>query len=240
MKKSFVALLGRRRGREPRLGGRHHVPGPESTCPLATASARSLCRVLARARISRAVSCSTPCLPLGARCCRARSGSRLSGPRRHAPFGGRPRRPPLSALLVLGVTTQAAPIMFRIGASPNDPAAIEPLADRFAALTNTRALLADAGAVALLWALTTCALRAAAGQMTECSGLPRAGRRVSPLRRQRMTHGPASSSSRLVGAERVRSLLASWDEATGRGASVPAMRRVARQARGRRRDGQPA
>jgi hypothetical protein len=51
--------------------------------------------------------------------------------------------------------------MFRIGASPNDPAAIEPLADRFTALTNTRALLADAGALALLWALTTCALRAA-------------------------------------------------------------------------------
>ncbi len=66
----------------------------------------------------------------------------------------------VSALLVLVVTTQAAPIMFRIGASPNDPATIQPLADRFTALTNIRALLADTGAVALLWALTTCALRA--------------------------------------------------------------------------------
>jgi hypothetical protein len=64
----------------------------------------------------------------------------------------------VSALLVLGVTMQAAPIMFRIGASPNDAASIQPLADRFAALTNIRALFADAGAVALLWALTTCAL----------------------------------------------------------------------------------
>lgn len=51
--------------------------------------------------------------------------------------------------------------MFRIGASPDDPAVIQPLADRFSALTNARALLADAGAIALLWALTTCALRGA-------------------------------------------------------------------------------
>lgn len=66
-----------------------------------------------------------------------------------------------STLFVLAVTTRAAPIMFRIGSSPDDPAVIAPLADRFAAITDLRAILADAGAVALLWALTACAVRAA-------------------------------------------------------------------------------
>jgi hypothetical protein len=66
-----------------------------------------------------------------------------------------------STLLVLGVTGRAAPLMFRIGASPNDPTVVGPLADQFTALTNVRALLADAAAAALLWALTSCALRAA-------------------------------------------------------------------------------
>src|SRR5579872_7086752 len=56
----------------------------------------------------------------------------------------------MSATLVLGVTTVAAPIMFRIGTSPDDPAVLLPLADRFASLTNVRALFADIGALALL------------------------------------------------------------------------------------------
>lgn len=69
-----------------------------------------------------------------------------------------------STLLVLGVTGRAAPVMFRIGASPNDPNVIGPLADQFTALTNVRAVLADAAAGALLWALTSCALRTAQDQ----------------------------------------------------------------------------
>jgi hypothetical protein len=67
----------------------------------------------------------------------------------------------VSTALVLGVTTQAAPLMFLIGDSATNAALIGPLADRFTALTNARAFLADVGAVALLCALTACALRAA-------------------------------------------------------------------------------
>ena len=67
----------------------------------------------------------------------------------------------VATLLVLAVTTQAAPTMFRIGASPNDAALLEPLTERFTALTNARALLAEVGAIGLLCALTTCAIRAA-------------------------------------------------------------------------------
>jgi len=65
----------------------------------------------------------------------------------------------VATLLVLVITAQAAPIMFRIGASPGDPNVLEPLADRFTTLTNLRALFADVGAVGLLCALATCALR---------------------------------------------------------------------------------
>jgi hypothetical protein len=66
-----------------------------------------------------------------------------------------------ATLLVLAVTTQAAPLMFRIGAAGNDPAVVGPLAERFAALSDVRAFLADAGAVALLCALTISGMRAA-------------------------------------------------------------------------------
>jgi len=64
----------------------------------------------------------------------------------------------VSTLLVLVVTMRAAPIMFRIGSSPNDPAALASLADRFARLTYLRAALAAVAALALLAALTACAL----------------------------------------------------------------------------------
>jgi hypothetical protein len=63
-------------------------------------------------------------------------------------------------LLVLVVTIQAAPIMFQIGSSPEDAAALALLADRFARLTQLRAALADLAAAALLAALTACALDA--------------------------------------------------------------------------------
>ena len=48
--------------------------------------------------------------------------------------------------------------MFRIGSCPDDPALLEQLIERFTTLTNARAAFADIGAVALLVALTICAL----------------------------------------------------------------------------------
>jgi hypothetical protein len=66
----------------------------------------------------------------------------------------------VSALLVLVVTTRAAPIMFEIGSSQNDVAVLAALADRFSLLTQIRAVLADLAATAVLAALTACALGA--------------------------------------------------------------------------------
>ena len=66
----------------------------------------------------------------------------------------------LACALVLAVTAWAAPIMFRIGAG-TDPEMLTRLADRFALLTDVRALLADLGALALFCALSSIALRAA-------------------------------------------------------------------------------
>jgi hypothetical protein len=65
----------------------------------------------------------------------------------------------VSTLLVLVVTLWAAPIMFQIGSSPNDAAVLASLADRFARLTQLRALLANLAAASLLAALTVCALQ---------------------------------------------------------------------------------
>lgn len=62
-----------------------------------------------------------------------------------------------AAVLVLAVTARAAPLMFQIGAATDSPA-IEGLADRFATLTDLRALLADIAGVALLGALMASAL----------------------------------------------------------------------------------
>jgi hypothetical protein len=66
----------------------------------------------------------------------------------------------VSTLLVLVVTIRAAPIMFQIGSAPDDAAALALLADRFARLSQLRALLADLAATALLAALTVCAVGA--------------------------------------------------------------------------------
>ncbi len=65
----------------------------------------------------------------------------------------------ICSLAVLALTTQAAPIMFRIGASANDASAVESLGDRFTFLTNFRAAFAVLAAVALQYALGECALR---------------------------------------------------------------------------------
>jgi hypothetical protein len=70
----------------------------------------------------------------------------------------------VSTMLVLAMTTQAAPLMFRIGAAPSDPGLLADLADRFTWWTNLRAASADVAAVALLYALATCALRASRAQ----------------------------------------------------------------------------
>ena len=66
----------------------------------------------------------------------------------------------MACALVLVVTAWAAPTMFRIGASV-DPTMLTRLADRFALLTDVRAVFADLGALALLCALSSIALRAA-------------------------------------------------------------------------------
>lgn len=65
----------------------------------------------------------------------------------------------IATLSVLALTTQAASLMFHIGAAPSDPGLLADLADRFTLLTNLRALAADVAAIALLYALTICALR---------------------------------------------------------------------------------
>jgi hypothetical protein len=65
----------------------------------------------------------------------------------------------IANLFVLALTTQAAPLMFHIGSARTDPSLLTDLADRFTFWTNLRAVAADVAAVALLYALTICALR---------------------------------------------------------------------------------
>ena len=67
----------------------------------------------------------------------------------------------LSSLLVLAFTVPAAPLMWRIGASPDDPVLLAPLIDRFVLWTQLRILLADISFVAVLAALLSAALRPA-------------------------------------------------------------------------------
>jgi hypothetical protein len=67
----------------------------------------------------------------------------------------------LSKLLILAITTQAASIMWRIGSSPNDAALREALTERFVSLTYVRIVLGDAAGIALLGALSACAMRKA-------------------------------------------------------------------------------
>ncbi len=74
----------------------------------------------------------------------------------------------LACALVLVVTAWAAPIMFHIGAA-TDPEVLTRLADRFALLTNLRAVFADLAALALFCALSALALRGAEAKPGEQS-----------------------------------------------------------------------
>jgi hypothetical protein len=65
----------------------------------------------------------------------------------------------VSSLAILLLTTQAAPLMFRIGSSPNDPALLADILDRFTIWTQLRVLCADQSFGAMLAALTILASR---------------------------------------------------------------------------------
>jgi hypothetical protein len=65
----------------------------------------------------------------------------------------------VSSVLILAATTQAAPLMWHVGESPNDPAVLAQLLDRFAAWTTFRILCGDLSFAMLLCALTLFALR---------------------------------------------------------------------------------
>jgi hypothetical protein len=60
----------------------------------------------------------------------------------------------VASLLVLVFTTQAAPLMWRVGAAPADPALIAELLDRFTAWTVARIVCVDISFAAALAALT--------------------------------------------------------------------------------------
>jgi hypothetical protein len=59
----------------------------------------------------------------------------------------------LSSVAILLLTLLAAPLMWRIGSSPNDPMLLADLEDRFVALTIPRIVLADLSFLATLSAL---------------------------------------------------------------------------------------
>jgi hypothetical protein len=66
----------------------------------------------------------------------------------------------VSSLLVLALTTQAAPVMWKVGSSPSDPALLADLLDRFTRLTILRVACVDVSFLAMLSALAITALRA--------------------------------------------------------------------------------
>jgi hypothetical protein len=66
----------------------------------------------------------------------------------------------LSSILILVLTTQAAPLMLRVGSSPNDEALLSHLLEPFVSWTIFRILCADASFCAMLTALTLLALGA--------------------------------------------------------------------------------
>ena len=57
------------------------------------------------------------------------------------------------SLLILALTTQAAPLMWRVGSSPNDGSLLADLLDRFTLWTDLRVACADVSFLALLAAL---------------------------------------------------------------------------------------
>lgn len=80
----------------------------------------------------------------------------------------------INCLLVLLMTTQAAPLMRRVGSSPNDPALLAGLLDRFTIWTDLRILCVDLSFLCMVGALAACALRPSTSR--SCDVLPR----VSP------------------------------------------------------------
>jgi hypothetical protein len=70
----------------------------------------------------------------------------------------------IASLLILVLTTQAAPLMWRVASAPPNPELISSLPDRFTGWTELRVVCADASFLAVLSALTLAALsrRAAA------------------------------------------------------------------------------
>jgi hypothetical protein len=66
----------------------------------------------------------------------------------------------LCSLLILILTTQAAPLMLRVGSSPNDEALLSHLLEPFVSWTILRILCADVSFCAMLTALTLLALGA--------------------------------------------------------------------------------
>jgi hypothetical protein len=65
----------------------------------------------------------------------------------------------IASLLVLALTTQAAPLMWRVGSAPSDPVLLAGLLDRFTAWTLARIVCVDVSFGAVLTALTLVALR---------------------------------------------------------------------------------
>jgi len=65
----------------------------------------------------------------------------------------------IASLLVLALTTQAAPLMWRVGSAPSDPVLLASLLDRFTAWTLARVVCVDVSFAAVLTALTLVALR---------------------------------------------------------------------------------
>jgi hypothetical protein len=64
----------------------------------------------------------------------------------------------IASLLILVLTTQAAPLMWRVGSAPPDPALIASLIDRFTTWTALRVACADVSFLAVLSSLTLAAL----------------------------------------------------------------------------------
>jgi hypothetical protein len=65
----------------------------------------------------------------------------------------------VASLLVLLLTTQAAPLMWHVGSAPADPVLLTGLLDRFTAWTIARVVCVDVSFGAVLTALTLVALR---------------------------------------------------------------------------------
>jgi hypothetical protein len=65
----------------------------------------------------------------------------------------------IASLFVLALTTQAAPLMWRVGSAPADPVLLAGLLDRFTGWTLARIVCVDVSFGAVLTSLTLVALR---------------------------------------------------------------------------------